>query len=249
MYDFEWHKAHAEETARSAGRVIDVLSGFCDLGSVLDVGCGDGQWLRAYGAAGAARLQGIDGPWTDLERLLIPAGQVKIHDLSNPFDLGERFDLAMSSEVAEHVAGRHAETFVKNLTRHADVVLFGAAIPYQGGFRHINERWQSYWAGLFAAEGYGVHDPVRPRIWDEAGVSVWYKQNLLVYVNSARTDLVERLAAHMAATATSPMPLDVVHPRQFEAIASYSQIAFKPLIRKLPRQAARKLGQVLGGKL
>jgi hypothetical protein len=33
------------------------------------------------------------------------------------------------------------------------VVLFSAAIPYQGGTHHVNEQWPEYWAGNFEAKG------------------------------------------------------------------------------------------------
>lgn len=55
-----------------------------------------------------------------------------------------RFDLAMTIEVAEHLTPVRADSFVEDLTRLSDVVLFSAAIPAQGGINHVNEQWQSY---------------------------------------------------------------------------------------------------------
>jgi cyclopropane fatty-acyl-phospholipid synthase-like methyltransferase len=121
-----------------------MLWDFYPVASLLDVGCGDGRWLATAKELGAEVIKGVDGPWTDRSRLLIPREDFEVRDLSDEFDLHQKFDLAMSLEAAEHVAAQHARSFVDNLIRHSDVVLFGAAIPYQGGFRHINERWQSY---------------------------------------------------------------------------------------------------------
>lgn len=238
MYDFEWHKSHGRQTSRSAEIVIALLRAFHDPTSVLDVGCGDGRWLAGFPAG--TDIVGLDGPWTDQSRLLIPTESFRVADLESRLDLGRRFDLAVSLEVAEHVSAECARQFVDNLTRHADIVLFGAAIPYQGGFRHINERWQSYWAALFDAQGYQLFDPFRGQIWDLPEVSFWYKQNMLLYVRRSRGELIDRVQTYIREQRVNQLPVDIVHPERYEAIASYDQIAFKPLLRRLP---ARTLGK------
>jgi SAM-dependent methyltransferase len=245
MYDFEWHKAHGDQTSASAYVIVPLLKSVIEVGSVLDVGCGDGRWLACFKSSGVSAICGVDGAWTDQTQLLIPKHDFTVRDLSKPFDLGQRFDLAISLEVAEHVGSEYSKQFVENLTKHSDVVLFGAAIPFQGGFRHINERWQSYWAALFDSQGYHCFDPFRSRIWLREDVSVWYRQNMLLYVKRERQDLTSRIRSHMELNQVAEMPVDVVHPERYEAIASYSQIAFKPLMRKLPKLAARKLVDVI----
>src|SRR5260370_9344125 len=103
MYDFKWHEDHGNKTTASAEKIIDSVISFLDGDGVLDVGCGDGRWLSGCRAKGAATISGVDGPWTDPVRLLIPADTVTIQELSVPFDLNRRFSLAISLEVAEHV--------------------------------------------------------------------------------------------------------------------------------------------------
>jgi len=243
-YDFDWHEMHGERTEQSARRVLGWLHEATPYASVLDVGCGDGRWLARAQAAGAAEILGLDGPWTDREALRIPRAAFREADLSAAVDLGRRFDLAISLEVAEHVPPESSEIFVQNLVRHADCVLFGGAIPYQGGYRHINERWQSYWAGLFAGHGYRVLDPFRALLWEDEDIHFWYRQNMLLYIREERADLIAGVEAWMASRGTHPLPIDMVHPSKFESIASYDQIAFKPLLRRLPDRVWRKAGQI-----
>ena len=85
----------------------------------------------------------------------------------------------------------------------APTVVFSAAIPGQGGTQHVNEQWQSYWVELFEQQGFGVHDPLRPAIWDDESVDVWYRQNLLVFGRGRVSDLVVA---------------DLVHPAQWSAL-------------------------------
>ena len=116
--------------------------------------------------------------------------------------------MAISLEVAEHLPETAAAGFVASLCRHADVVLFSAAIPAQGGDNHINEQWQSYWAKLFAQEGFEVFDLVRPRFWSEGRIPFWYRQNMLLYVS----DKAESLQQKLNCPRGGDICIDMVHP-------------------------------------
>jgi SAM-dependent methyltransferase len=246
-YDFSWHANHGALTDSSAETILRMLMDAFAPQSVLDVGCGDGRWLRQCEALGATTTAGVDGPWTDVSALLIPRDRFVVQNLEERFSLGRKFDLAISLEVAEHVAPKASEGFIANLVAHSDCVLFGAAIPYQGGFRHINERWQSDWAQSFARHRYRVFDLFRNLIWSSAAVHFWYKQNMLIYINEDRTDLLAAAERYLRDKAVHQLPLDVVHPDKYQAIASYDQIAFKPLLRKLPRKVLEKAHSVIAG--
>jgi len=83
---------------------------------------------------------------------------------------------------------------VADLCAAAPRVLFGAAIPEQGGSSHINEQWQSYWAKKFIANGYTPIDIVRPQVAECDDVVQWYKNNILLYVrNSEAAELYKKL--------------------------------------------------------
>jgi hypothetical protein len=44
------------------------------------------------------------------------------------------------------------------------------------------------------------------------------------------------------------LPIDIVHPEKYEALASYNQIAFEPLLRKLPSRIVSKVSSMLARK-
>ncbi len=114
--------------------------------------------------------------------------------------------MAMTLEVAEHLPHNAADTFIDTLTRHADVVLFSAAVPNQSGNHHINEQWPQYWLAKFQAREYELFDVLRGRLWDDERVAWWYRQNLLLYATGEAADKI-RAAAPVASG-----PLAVVHP-------------------------------------
>jgi hypothetical protein len=131
-----------------------------------------------------------------------PSIQLHSHNLEQPAPPG-KVDLAISLEVAEHLSPIRAESFVSDLCEAASFVLFGAAIPGQGGVGHVNEQWQSYWASLFAAQGYQCFDAVRPLVWGEKQLPYWYRQNILLY---SKTSL----------EAPRPAILNLVHPDKWD---------------------------------
>jgi len=149
--------------------------------SVIDFGSGTGAWLAAFRAAGVETILGLEGGTPDSTQLRIDQSAIRHANFEESIDVGRRFDLAMSVEVAEHLPDSAAARFVESMTSHADAVLFSAAIPGQGGAFHLNERWPTYWAELFDGHGFECFDPFRDRLWSDDRVEWWYRQNIVLY--------------------------------------------------------------------
>jgi SAM-dependent methyltransferase len=147
------------------------------VGSLLDVGCGTGTWLRAAMDAGIKQVRGIDGIAAK-EGFHAPHSLFKQVNFEEPFDLGQKFDLAICLEVAEHLPEVVAECFIQSVCRHADDILFSAACPGQPGQHHVNCQWPEYWQTLFNKFGFVCQDSVRWRIWSNSEIEVWYRQNI-----------------------------------------------------------------------
>lgn len=162
--------------------------------SVIDVGCGTGEWLEACRAMGVQEVLGMDGDYVDRQRLRIEPGEFRSVDLSKPLEVTRRFDLAVCLEVGEHLPPRCAASLVQSLCALSDTVLFSAATPGQGGTHHINEQWPAYWVRLFTQHGFGTSDSVRPVIWENASVAAWYRQNIFICKAGG---VHERVAARM----------------------------------------------------
>jgi SAM-dependent methyltransferase len=213
-YDPAFFARNREGSARSAEAILSLAFDLIRPASVIDVGCGIGVWLAVASRLGARRVLGIDGPWVPRDALLIPAESFLEHDLETRVPRQRRFDLAVCVEVAEHLDPARGDSLVEDLCELADVVLFSAAIPGQGGDAHHNEQWPSYWRDRFARRKYALVDCFRPQLWDDDQVEWWYAQNTFLYVNADRLTADQRL---QAAVAESPqMLLSVVHPRLFE---------------------------------
>jgi len=197
---------------RSARVVLPLLHAVLSVRSVVDVGCGAGAWLAIWRQLGVHDVVGLDGNYVDPRRMLIPHECFRSTDLVRPFDCGRRFDLVQSVEVAEHLPSSSADGFVAALVRHADAVLFSAAVPGQGGDHHINEQPYDYWRQRFARHGYKPIDYLRALISGRPEVEPWYRYNLLLYVQDEKLPaLPETLRARVvpddkALSDVSPLP-------------------------------------------
>jgi SAM-dependent methyltransferase len=213
-YSEDYYAGTWVEGSRSSAEVVVPLlyELVQPLRSVVDVGCGTGEWLAVFDKHGAEDICGVDGDWVNRGTLQFPQEHFVPHDLTRPFSMARGFDLVVSLEVAEHLPAGCAETFVRSLVGLGSVVLFSAAIPGQRGHHHINLRWQDYWAKLFDREGYAAVDCIRNKIWNDQRVCYWYAQNTILYVDRERLESEPLLKREHELHGTFPM-LSMVNPR------------------------------------
>lgn len=205
-YDRDYFDQNDAFAQPSAAVVVPLVVDLIGPRDVVDVGCGSGAWLAAFAQHGVDGV-GVDGAWVAEQGALSAPGAFVACDLETELpDLGRRFELAVSLEVAEHLSPDRAPAFIESLTALSDVVLFSAAIPGQGGRDHLNERWPDYWAALFRERGYALVDALRPRLWDRTEVAWWYRQNTVLFVSRAALSRYPSLAAPL------PGPVSMVHP-------------------------------------
>jgi SAM-dependent methyltransferase len=171
VYGADFFVGRSETVTRSAAVVVPVIVDLFHPQSVLDVGCGMGEWLEAFGLDD---MQGVD--------IAAPEGEGFIRqDLNWPLTLDRTYDLVLSLETGEHLPEAAAETYVNSLVRHSRTVVFSAAVPGQEGKGHINCQPHEYWHEKFAAHGYDMLDAIRPYI-RHPDVSPWYRDNIYAYV-------------------------------------------------------------------
>jgi len=236
-YGHDFYKDRHQKTSHSANAilsiVIDVLP---EVHSAIDFGCGVGAWLSVLKEKGVDIIQGIDGPWVEKDLLEIPGDNFREVNFEEGVKVDQKYDLAISLEVAEHLRPEAAKGFVASLANASDFVLFSAAIPFQGGRNHINEQWPDYWAALFKDQGYVVLDFIRRAVWDDEMIQPWYRQNTLLFVRDGRVnDLdmqkMDRLVQHS--------PLSLVHPAIY--LSEVSQISSVSGSFRLFRHAIKKV--------
>ena len=242
QYDSGFFEVNRDRAHGSASVIVPIVLEFLQPRTVIDVGCGLGSWLVVFRDHGVEDLFGVDGTWVRQEDLEIPREKFLAWDLTKPLFLKRQFDLVVSLEVGEHLPPESAEVFVDTLTQLGKVVLFSAAIPFQGGTHHVNEQWPDYWAKLFRARSFEPVDCVRRRIWQDGSVETWYAQNILLY--SHRDILQTNAILRSEWERTSLAQLSIVHPRHYLGIADPDRATISKLLQRFPAA----LGAIVRGR-
>lgn len=223
-YNKAFYRDQMKQSKISASHIIPILHQYLTPRSVVDIGCGCGSWLSEFKRFGAKKVLGVDGAYVDRDMLEIEPSEFLVNDLNQCFalDVSERYDLAVSLEVAEHIEPCNSEQFVAFLAGLSDIVLFSAALPYQGGTSHVNENWLEYWAILFREHGYVPIDCIRPVIWTDNDICWWYRQNIILFVEEAVAK--EKFGQIPGDAATL---LSYVHPELFLDVCNRSLLGRK----------------------
>lgn len=215
-YDTNFYVVEKEASKNASDILIPYVIERLNCRTVIDFGCGVGECLNAAKkCTGIEKVMGLDGEWVR-EHLKIEEDEFLGCDLSQKIDLKEKYDLAISLEVAEHLPEESAKIFISNLVRHADVVLFSAAVPYQGGTHHVNEKYPSYWEKLFSELDFSMCDCIRNRFWNDGRIANFYRQNTFIYCkNIMQHEILEIFKYEEKLT-------DIIHPDYWKDRNAYS---------------------------
>jgi len=236
-YNGEFYDSQMDGSVKSAKIVLPVILELLpSINSAVDFGCGAGTWLYVLKNLGISEIRGYDGVWAE-KKLLIPRENfTSVEFDKEAINLERKYDLAISLEVAEHLPESSARNFIKTLTDSSDIVLFSAAIPFQGGTNHINERWQSYWRDIFDSYGFAGTDFPRKKIWNEPDVDICYRQNITLYVKKEKLETIAVTKEYFS----DKGQMDCVHPELYIMVQKRElplrllyKMAFKRTINKL----------------
>jgi SAM-dependent methyltransferase len=223
---------------QSARIVVPLLCQRFSPSSVLDVGCGVGDWLRAFSDNGVRTLLGLDGNWVPSSGLQIPETSFRVVDFYSELSSPGEFDLSICLEVVEHVSAEVARRLISVLCESSDLVFFSAAVPGQGGYKHINEQFQDYWFAEFELRGFLPYDCIRPLIWMDERVSWWYQQNCFIFANAAGK---ERHGLSQS------MPITfMIHPSLYKLVRDPKNYSIKGMIKHVPHYLRRGWCKISG---
>ena len=165
--------------------------------SVLELGSGGGWFTKAFLDAGVDIL-GVEGSKVGYEKCLlhgIPPRNLIRRDLRRPF-VSHASDIAVCSEVAEHIEPPFASQLVQNLANHSNLVWFSSYNtedfgPHQAHYHHCNEQPAVFWKNLFSFYGFDMV-PLPPSIVSAAAD----RGKFLFYSSKAftETDVAEGMA-------------------------------------------------------
>ena len=173
----------ADLSFKTANKIVPILTEIIGLPhSVIDLGGGTGAWCKAFKQSGSSKVCCVDHPSVlKSGKLLLDEHEFFPVDLLEGLPPIRPYDLAISTEVCEHLPESRSEDLVNFLTSSSKIILFSAAIPRQGGLNHINEQRPSFWKKLFEKYSYKRLDIIRPLIIFDSSIPAYIRQNLYFY--------------------------------------------------------------------
>lgn len=149
-----------------------------EVGSMIDVGAGEGLTVRYFEMLGvdAVGVEGTEQP--DQPRLVQ-------HDYTTgPYDPGRMFDLGWCCEFVEHVDESYEQNWLTTLAC-GRIVLLTHGEPGQPGHHHVNLHYAPYWVGRLAEHGLYFDEALTIKTRELAAVnpSPWnhYKRSGLAF--------------------------------------------------------------------
>jgi cyclopropane fatty-acyl-phospholipid synthase-like methyltransferase len=178
-YDEVFYNGQFHGSLGSAEQVVPIVMKMYYPKTVIDIGCGAGTWAHVFERDFSCEVTGVDGDYVPSDMILI--NNFISMDLEKKIDIEQRFDLVVCLEVAEHLSPERSQSFIIDLTKLSDRVLFSAATPGQGGTNHINEQPLVFWEQIFNGLGYKMKDTVRDKIKENDSIAWWYRKNIVVF--------------------------------------------------------------------
>jgi hypothetical protein len=125
--------------------------------SVIEFGTGGGEITAQFAHHGIDYIA-VEGTHAGVDQLMankIPPERIIQSNLKFFKGLGRMFDIAMCTEVAEHIEPFFASKIVDNCITHAEAVWFSCADRNRRAhYHHINEQDIEVWDNLFAHMGF-----------------------------------------------------------------------------------------------
>jgi SAM-dependent methyltransferase len=192
IYNAEYYARDVEGPAvESAGTISNTITSYFKPKSLIDVGCGTGALLSAFREQGLF-VTGLEYSEAGLEYcrrrgLTVTKFDIERDDLGSVLK-GQKYDVCISLEVAEHLPKSVAKRYVALLSGLSPTVVISAAHPGQGGVDHVNEQPKSYWIEKFAKCGH-IYDETATRnlthAWSSNAIEPFYYENLMVFRGGA----------------------------------------------------------------
>jgi hypothetical protein len=127
---------------------------------LIEFGSAGGWFLKRFNDLGYHCI-GLEGTTAGINECIkrgVPATNIRKHDLRNPYVNGLAYDIALCTEVAEHIEPPFSAILVKSLTDSSDFIWFSFEEPNTNPahIHHPNEMPAKFWINLFDYYGFSA---------------------------------------------------------------------------------------------
>lgn len=158
-------------------RLADEILKYIGSDSILDLGCGMGDYVKHFLGNGIY-AEGFDGNPDTPE---LSDFVCSVMDLTIPKKINIDYDWVLSLEVGEHIPSEYEHSYIENLDiNNKKGVILSWAIPNQLGYGHVNCKTNKYIKELFHDLGYLNNKEIEIR-FREVSRLPWFKNTIMVF--------------------------------------------------------------------
>lgn len=155
--------------------LCDAIITICNsknLRSIVDIGCGNGSYVKYFKNKGF-NCWGYDGSPLTPDFCIIK-------DFSERINIG-KYGLVLSLEVGEHIPVDYEQIFIDNLVDASiGLIILSWAVEGQGGDGHVNCRNNNYVINELTNRGYCYDEATTEFLRDKSTLS-WFKDTILTF--------------------------------------------------------------------
>jgi len=126
--------------------------------SVVDFGCGCGDFACYMLDNMGLSVLGIEGTKNAKAHTLLPDGRLRIFDMRFPMVLEQQFSIATCWNVLPHIEERFSVQALKNMMEAADVIVFNAYEKQTSGYWDANCQPRGYWESILRVLGCSIDE-------------------------------------------------------------------------------------------
>jgi SAM-dependent methyltransferase len=179
-YDSEFYDKHVKYYQKGLESYRNFLLDDCKATSVVDVGCGMGDWIAPL--QDKVSVLGIDFSVGAVEKQQLKPENFMKHDLTKPINSVSPRDVVCSLEVYEHIMPEHEDTYLSNLMAFSPrLVVISCAPPGQWGRGHHNPCTKEHVIEKFTALGYEQDEVLTKKFSKLPGLATFYRKNTVVF--------------------------------------------------------------------
>ena len=157
--------------------LAEALSIFFKDNTVVDLGCGLGDYIKYFKSKGII-CDGYDG---NPNTIILTNGMCGILDLSKQIEDFPIYDYVLSLEVGEHLPPEFEDIFIQNLRfANCEGIVLSWAVEGQGGIGHLNCRNNDYIIEKIGKFGYR-YNLTASNMLREKATFPYFKNTIMVF--------------------------------------------------------------------
>ncbi len=171
-----------------------------DIKTVLELGCGAGWFTEEFvkRKIDILAIEGSKSGYNKTKKRIKGkySGKIIKHDLRLPIYFNKQFDIALCTEVAEHIEPPFSSQLVQTLTRHSRLIWFSFEKPLTNTqhYHHSNEQPEMFWKNLFQFYHFKMIK-MSKKVFDDLGSRggyIFYHKDLIIPNNLKKYTILNR---------------------------------------------------------